>query len=61
MENEVIAECAREFSCQYIDLMPLFGRYNADRFFGGSDGTVYIHPTGEGGIQIAEYIASMIQ
>lgn len=61
MENEVIAECAREFSCQYIDLMPLFGRYNADRFFRGSDGTIYIHPTEEGGIQIAEYIASMIQ
>ena len=61
VENEVIAECAREFSCQYIDLMPLFGRYNADRFFRGTDGTVYIHPTGEGGKKIAEYIASMIQ
>lgn len=61
VENEVIAECAREFSCQYIDLMPLFGRYNADRFFRVTDGTVYIHPTQEGGKKIAEYIASMIQ
>lgn len=60
VENEVIAECAREFSCQYIDLMPLFGRYNADRYFGGSDGTVYIHPTSNGGKKIAEYIASQI-
>ena len=60
VENEVIAECAREFSCQYIDLIPLFGRYNADRFFRGTDGTVYIHPTEEGGKKIAEYIASKL-
>lgn len=59
-QNKVIEECAREFSCQYINLMPLFGRYNADRFFGGSDGTVYIHPTSEGGKKIAEYIAAQI-
>lgn len=61
VENEVIAECAREFSCRYIDLMPLFGRYNADRFFRGADGTIYVHPVGEGGEKIAEYIASIIQ
>ena len=60
VENEVIAECAREFSCQYIDLMPLFGRYNADRYFLGYDGTVYIHPIKAGGNKIAEYIASMM-
>lgn len=58
--NEVIAECAREFSCQYIDLMPLFGRYNADKYFSKSDGPVYVHPTSNGGKKIAEYIASMI-
>lgn len=60
VENEVIAECAREFSCQYIDLMPLFGRYNADRYFLGYDGTVYIHPIKAGRNKIAEYIASMM-
>ena len=59
-ENKVIEECAREFSCQYINLYPLFGRYGADRYFRGTDGTVYIHPTDEGGRKIAEYIASMI-
>lgn len=59
-QNKVIEECAREFSCQYIDLFPLFGRYRASKFFGGSDGTVYIHPTKDGGREIAEYIASMI-
>lgn len=57
-ENEVIAECAREFSCQYIDLFPLFGRYKADRFFKKEE--VFIHPLPEGGIQIAEYIAALI-
>lgn len=60
-QNKVIEECAREFSCQYIDLFPLFGRYGADKYFRGTDGTVYIHPTKEGGLKIAEYIASMIQ
>lgn len=60
VSNEVIAECAREFSCQYIDLMPLFGRYNADKYFKKTDGTVYVHPTTAGGKKIAEYIASMI-
>ena len=59
-ENKVIEECAREFSCQYINLYPLFGRYGADRYFRGTDGTVYIHPTSEGGLKIAEYIASQI-
>ena len=59
-ENKVIEECAREFSCQYINLYPLFGRYGADKYFRGTDGTVYIHPTGEGGRKIAEYIASQI-
>ena len=59
-ENKVIEECAREFSCQYINLYPLFGRYGADRYFGGTDGSVYIHPTSEGGRKIAEYIASQI-
>lgn len=59
-ENKVIEECAREFSCQYINLYPLFGRYGADRYFGGTDGTIYIHPTSEGGRKIAEYIASQI-
>lgn len=60
VQNEVIAECAREFSCQCIDLMPLFGRYNAAKYFSGSDGTVYIHPTTAGGEKIANYIASKI-
>lgn len=59
-ENKVIEECAREFGCQYINLYPLFGRYRADRYFRGTDGTVYIHPTDEGGLKIAEYIASQI-
>ena len=59
-QNEVIKECAREFSCQYIDLFPLFRRYNADKLFGKSDGTVFIHPTTEGGIKIAEYLASQL-
>lgn len=59
-ENKVIEECAREFSCQYINLYPLFGRYGADRYFRGTDGTVYIHPIDEGGKKIAEYIASQI-
>lgn len=59
-ENKVIEECAREFGCQYINLYPLFGRYGADRYFRGTDGTVYIHPTNEGGLKIAEYIASQI-
>lgn len=60
-ENKVIEECAREFSCQYINLYPLFGRYGADRYFRGTDGSVYIHPTtSEGGRKIAEYIASQI-
>lgn len=59
-ENKVIEECAREFSCQYINLYPLFGRYGADKYFKGTDGTVYIHPTVEGGLKIAEYIASQI-
>lgn len=59
-ENKVIEECAREFGCQYINLYPLFGRYGADRYFRGTDGTVYIHPTSEGGLKIAEYIASQI-
>lgn len=59
-ENKVIEECAREFSCQYINLYPLFGRYGADRYFRGTDGTVYIHPTNDGGLKIAEYIASQI-
>lgn len=59
-ENKVIEECAREFGCQYINLYPLFGRYGADRYFRKTDGTVYIHPTNEGGRKIAEYIASMI-
>ena len=59
-ENKVIEECAREFGCQYINLYPLFGRYGADRYFRGTDGTVYIHPTIEGGLKIAEYIASQI-
>lgn len=59
-ENKVIEECAREFGCQYINLYPLFGRYGADRYFRGTDGTVYIHPTREGGRKIAEYIASQI-
>lgn len=59
-ENKVIEECAREFSCQYINLYPLFGRYGADKYFRGTDGTVYIHPTEEGGLKIAEYIASQI-
>lgn len=59
-ENKVIEECAREFGCQYINLYPLFGRYGADRYFRGTDGTVYIHPTHEGGLKIAEYIASQI-
>lgn len=60
-ENKVIEECAREFGCQYINLYPLFGRYGADKYFRGTDGTVYIHPTDKGGREIAEYIASMIQ
>lgn len=60
-ENKVIEECAREFGCQYINLYPLFGRYGADKYFKGTDGTVYIHPTDKGGRKIAEYIASMIQ
>lgn len=60
-ENKVIEECAREFGCQYINLYPLFGRYGADKYFKGTDGTVYIHPTDKGGRTIAEYIASMIQ
>ena len=59
-ENKVIEECAREFGCQYINLYPLFGRYGADRYFAGTDGAVYIHPTSEGGLKIAEYIASQI-
>ena len=59
-QNKVIEECAREFSCQYINLYPLFGRYGADKYFKGTDGTVYIHPTVEGGRKIAEYIASQI-
>ena len=59
-ENKVIEECAREFGCQYINLYPLFGRYGADRYFKGTDGTVYIHPTADGGLKIAEYIASQI-
>ena len=59
-ENKVIEECAREFGCQYINLYPLFGRYGADRYFRGTDGVVYIHPTNEGGLKIAEYIASQI-
>lgn len=59
-ENKVIEECAREFGCQYINLYPLFGRYGADRYFRGTDGAVYIHPTNEGGLKIAEYIASQI-
>lgn len=59
-ENKVIEECAREFGCQYINLYPLFGRYGANRYFKGTDGTVYIHPTNEGGLKIAEYIASQI-
>lgn len=60
-ENKVIEECAREFGCQYINLYPLFGRYGADKYFKGTDGTVYIHPIDKGGRKIAEYIASMIQ
>lgn len=60
-QNKIIEECAREFSCQYIDLFPLFGRYRASKFFSGTDGAVYIHPTRDGGTEIAEYIASMIQ
>lgn len=59
-QNKVIEECAREFSCQYIDLFPIFGRYGADKYFRGTDGAVYIHPTSDGGKKIAEYIASMI-
>ena len=59
-ENKVIEECAREFGCQYINLYPLFGRYAADTYFRKTDGTVYIHPTNEGGLKIAEYIASQI-
>ena len=59
-ENKVIEECAREFGCQYINLYPLFGRYGADKYFRGTDGAVYIHPTNEGGLKIAEYIASQI-
>lgn len=59
-ENKVIEECAREFGCQYINLYPLFGRYGADRYFRGTDGSVYIHPTDNGGLKIAEYIASQI-
>lgn len=59
-ENKVIEECAREFGCQYINLYPLFGRYGAGRYFRGTDGSVYIHPTNEGGLKIAEYIASQI-
>lgn len=60
-ENKVIEECAREFSCQYINLYPLFGRYGADRYFSKNDGSVYIHPTSsKGGRKIAEYIASQI-
>ena len=60
VENEVIAECVREFSCQYIDLMPLFGKYNAYRYFLRYDGIVYIHPIKAGGNKIVEYIASMM-
>ena len=59
-QNKVIEECAREFSCQYIDLFPIFGRYGADKNFSGTDGTVYIHPTSNGGKKIAEYIASKL-
>lgn len=59
-QNKVIEECAREFSCQYINLYPLFGRYGADKYFKGTDGTVYIHPISDGGKKIAEYIASQI-
>lgn len=59
-ENKVIEECAREFGCQYINLYPLFGRYGADKYFRGTDGAVYVHPTNEGGLKIAEYIASQI-
>lgn len=58
--NDVIKEAARDFSCQYIDLNPLFGRYAADRFFRNTDGTVYIHPTIEGGLKIANYIYSQL-
>lgn len=58
LENEVIAECAREFSCQYIDLFPLFGRYNVTKYF--KDEYVFIHPNRDGGIKIAEYIAALI-
>ena len=58
--NSVIKEAARDFSCRYIDLNPLFGRYAADRFFRGTDGTIYIHPTMDGGYRIAKYIYSQL-
>ena len=58
LENEIIAECAREFSCQYIDLFPLFGRYNVTKYFKNEN--VFIHPNSDGGIKIAEYIAALI-
>lgn len=57
-QNKVIAECAREFSCQYIDLFPLFGRYNATKYL--KNEYVFIHPTTVGGTKIAEYIAALI-
>ena len=59
-QNDVIKEAANDFSCRYIDLSLLFGRYNAADYFGGSDGTVFIHPNGKGGKKIADYIHSQL-
>lgn len=59
-ENKVIEQCAREFSCQYIDLRPIFAGYKGNRYFGTSDVGVYIHPNSAGGLKIARYIAANI-
>lgn len=59
-ENKVIEQCAREFSCQYIDLRPIFAGYKGNRYFGTRDVGVYIHPNAAGGLKIARYIAANI-
>ena len=59
-ENKVIEQCAREFSCQYIDLRPIFAGYKGNRYFGTNDIGVYIHPNSAGGLKIARYIAANI-